>query len=297
MRAMSTRLNRIARAVAALTLAVAPVHARAAAVAAQSTHEHHHQQQQPAQSRPARRAPKKKVLQAGRRTTVRRTVARAVAYSCPMHPEVTSGRAGSCPKCRMDLVAAAPAQTLDARGVPMGEAAQGKRLKISAARMRLINVRDRDGKRINLYDDLVRGRSVAVHFMTAPCPDTCEPLAHFREAQRRMGERLGPYVRLVTVFTDGTPPEQLRRLSAAHEAGDGWTMVSADKAELAPMLRAFGQTPVASSLSAPPLVVGNDAAGYWTQLDATFTVPALVQTLGEASSKDAVVTGVTNTTP
>ncbi|MEO5570702.1 MAG: DUF6799 domain-containing protein [Bacteroidia bacterium] len=28
----------------------------------------------------------------------------AMSYTCPMHPEVTSDKAGKCPKCRMDLV-------------------------------------------------------------------------------------------------------------------------------------------------------------------------------------------------
>jgi hypothetical protein len=28
----------------------------------------------------------------------------AVVYTCPMHPEVTSDKAGVCPKCNMDLV-------------------------------------------------------------------------------------------------------------------------------------------------------------------------------------------------
>ena len=27
----------------------------------------------------------------------------AVVYTCPMHPEVTSDKAGTCPKCNMDL--------------------------------------------------------------------------------------------------------------------------------------------------------------------------------------------------
>lgn len=28
----------------------------------------------------------------------------AAIYTCPMHPEVTSGKPGQCPKCGMDLV-------------------------------------------------------------------------------------------------------------------------------------------------------------------------------------------------
>ena len=34
----------------------------------------------------------------------------ATVYTCPMHPEVTSDKPGSCPKCGMELVPQAPAQ-------------------------------------------------------------------------------------------------------------------------------------------------------------------------------------------
>jgi len=33
--------------------------------------------------------------------------AAAAVYACPMHPEVTSDRPGTCPKCGMALVNAA----------------------------------------------------------------------------------------------------------------------------------------------------------------------------------------------
>ena len=34
----------------------------------------------------------------------RNTVVEKVVYTCPMHPEVISGKPGTCPKCEMDLV-------------------------------------------------------------------------------------------------------------------------------------------------------------------------------------------------
>jgi len=39
-------------------------------------------------------------------------------YVCPMHPEVTSDRAGHCPKCGMKLIPRARSVTPDARATP-----------------------------------------------------------------------------------------------------------------------------------------------------------------------------------
>jgi hypothetical protein len=36
--------------------------------------------------------------------TTEQTAAEKVVYTCPMHPEVTSDKPGTCPKCGMDLV-------------------------------------------------------------------------------------------------------------------------------------------------------------------------------------------------
>jgi len=41
---------------------------------------------------------------------------RAVAYVCPMHPDVRERRQGTCPKCLMDLVAEPRGSKANARG-------------------------------------------------------------------------------------------------------------------------------------------------------------------------------------
>ncbi|MEO7463422.1 MAG: DUF6799 domain-containing protein [Ferruginibacter sp.] len=37
-------------------------------------------------------------------STMKKSKNVATSYTCPMHPEVTSDKAGKCPKCEMDLV-------------------------------------------------------------------------------------------------------------------------------------------------------------------------------------------------
>src|SRR5215212_10838778 len=47
--------------------------------------------------------------------------AKAVVYTCPMHPEVKSKKKGSCPKCKMDL----RPQRAEAAGAEAGAAPSG----------------------------------------------------------------------------------------------------------------------------------------------------------------------------
>ena len=271
--------------------------AHAAEVAGQSTHVGHGRASQA--RRDAR--PSEKRSKGARAAATPKATPRPVVYSCPMHPEVTSGAPGSCPKCRMDLEAKAP----DGRdgggsgGAPSAashDAAQLSQPKLSTARIRQVKVYGRLGESLNLYDDLVRGRTVTFNFITAPCAAPCEQAAVFRETRRRMGERLGPYVKLITVVAGADWKAGLQRMAAEYGAGDEWTFVAVDDGKLTGLLDALGVPTAARAASPPPLVVYNDSTGYSMHLGGASPVTLLIKSIDDASSKDPVVPGVDDVT-
>jgi Heavy metal binding domain len=67
-----------------------------------TTTEHHHH---PATQQPSNPATTKSSKP---RTPATPKPAQATVYTCPMHPEVTSDKPGTCPKCGMSLVKRAP---------------------------------------------------------------------------------------------------------------------------------------------------------------------------------------------
>lgn len=86
---------------AALVSLAAFVCASPAAASAQHDGHPHQAQQQHAAKRTHERARKAR----GRSRARRRANRRAVAYVCPMHPDIRERSRGTCPKCLMDLVA------------------------------------------------------------------------------------------------------------------------------------------------------------------------------------------------
>jgi hypothetical protein len=71
----------------------------------------------------ARRAHKR--ARAARQRAHRRSGRTAVAYVCPMHPDIRERSRGTCPKCLMDLVAEPRGAKPGARAAGAGVSASG----------------------------------------------------------------------------------------------------------------------------------------------------------------------------
>jgi cytochrome oxidase Cu insertion factor (SCO1/SenC/PrrC family) len=199
-----------------------------------------------------------------RGASTREKVAR---YSCPMHPEVVSSKPGTCPKCGMSLrlvkdedakrepPAAPPGVTTDAE--------ESARLRIPDAR-----VLDQDGKRLNFYTDLVKGKTVAINFIFTTCTTICPPMtATFRRVQQQLGERIGRDVRLISVSVDPVTdtPERLAAFAAKFKADAGWTFVTGDKPEIDKLLGALGASVSDKTDHSPTIIIINDVTGKATR--------------------------------
>src|ERR1700743_455813 len=66
-----------------------------------------------------------------------------------------------------------------------------------------VPVLDQDGKQHNFYGDLVRGRTVALQFISTTCTTYCLPLAaNFRQVQQQLGARIGADLALISISID-----------------------------------------------------------------------------------------------
>ena len=215
--------------------------------------------------------------------STRKPAAKRVVYACPMHPDVTSTRKGRCPKCGMTLrpVTAAPSPT------PSPTPAADAALTFSSSKIPNTRILDQNGKQLNFYDDLIKGKTVAVNFIFTTCTTVCPPLtATFRRVQQTASER-GLDVKLVSVSVDPVvdTPERLRAFAEKFNAGQSWNFVTGEKGEIDALLQLLGVAVANKNDHTPMILIGNDSVDYWTRAYGLSPPSRLVDLIAEAASK------------
>ena len=220
--------------------------------------------------------------------TSKPTTQAKVVYACPMHPDVRSTKRGKCPKCGMALrrtttvVAEVPPETAPVDpasdpSIPKTESYSFSSTKIPHAR-----VVDQNGKQLDFYNDLIKGKSVAINFVFTTCTASCPPLtATFRRVQLEARTR-GLDVQLISISVDPTvdTPERLQEFAKKYKAEAGWSFVTGDKAEIDTLLQALGVAVVNKNDHTPMVLIGNEVANQWTRaygLSSPKTIVDLVQ--------------------
>jgi cytochrome oxidase Cu insertion factor (SCO1/SenC/PrrC family) len=219
----------------------------------------------------------------------------AEMFACPMHPEVTAKTGGGrCPKCGMNLVKADPAAATEPAGASETTAAKtGTPESVEPVRIPETPVLDQDGRRLDFYKDLVKGKTVAINFVFTTCAGICPPLtATFRRVQQLLGERAGREVSLISISVDPTTdtPERLKAFAEKFKAGPGWTFVTGGKPEISALLKSLGAASAEKTDHTPMILVGNDAAGHWTRAYGLSPAATLVKVIDEAAAREPAAT-------
>lgn len=210
---------------------------------------------------------------------------KTVYYLCPMDAEVRATRPGKCPKCGMALRKAV--------GEPIATAAETARPNASPASLNLARlpdtmVSDQNGRRLSFYNDLVKGKTVAINFLFTTCTTICPPMAAtFRKVQQELGDRIGRDISLISISVDPATdvPERLKKFAAKFNAGPGWTFVTGSPPEIDRLLKALGAAVTDKRDHTPMVLVGNEAAGYWTRTYGLAAPAEIVKAIINASAR------------
>lgn len=215
--------------------------------------------------------------------STRKPAAKRVVYACPMHPDVTSSKPGKCPKCGMVLRPIKPEASPTPSPTPPTDSVSS----FSSAKIPNTRILDQNGKQLNFYNDLIKGRTVAINFIFTTCTTVCPPLtATFRKVQQTAAQR-GIDVKLVSVSVDPVidTPERLRAFAEKFNADQGWTFVTGEKGEIDSLLQSLGVAVTDKNDHTPMILIGNDSLDYWTRAYGLSSPTKLVDLIAEAASR------------
>lgn len=134
-----------------------------------------------------------------------------------------------------------------------------------------------DGKNVHFYNDLVKGKVVAIDFVYTNCHFSC-PLetARMVQVQKLLADHVGRDIFFISVSIDPQhdTPAQLKAYMQKFHVGPGWTFLTGRKADVDLLARDLGITDYNKITSAPgrtidghtpELLIGNDRTGQWSK--------------------------------
>lgn len=126
-----------------------------------------------------------------------------------------------------------------------------------------------EGKKVRFYDDLLRGKIVAINFIYTSCGDVC-PLdtAQMREVHTLLGDRVGKDVFMYSISVDPErdTPDKLRRYMRTFDVGKGWTFLTGKREDIVLIQRKLGLRiidPKNLTDHDTRLMLGNEKTSQW----------------------------------
>jgi len=131
-----------------------------------------------------------------------------------------------------------------------------------------------DGKKVHFYDDLIKGKIVAIDLIYTTCRYSC-PLetARLAQVQKKLGDRVGKdiFFYSISIDPDHDTPEVLKAYMQQFHVGPGWTFLTGKKEDIIFLGKRLGlyTTPAVNADGhIAHLLIGNEAIGQWVRSSA-----------------------------
>lgn len=126
-----------------------------------------------------------------------------------------------------------------------------------------------DGKKVHFYDDLIKGKIVAIDLIYTTCHYSC-PLetARLVQVQKKLGDRVGKDIFFYSISIDPEhdTPEALKAYMEKFHVGPGWTFLTGKKDDIIFLGRRLGlytDASVNADGHIAHLLIGNEAINQW----------------------------------
>jgi protein SCO1 len=147
-----------------------------------------------------------------------------------------------------------------------------------------------DGVKVHFYDDLLKGRIVAINLIYTNCEFSC-PLetARLAQVQKLLGDRVGKDIFFYSISIDPVrdTPAALKAYAEKFHAGPGWTFLTGKKEDIDLLSRKLGlysDPKLTKDGHTPHLLIGNEATGQWQRDSASDNPKFLANLIGNVMS-------------
>jgi len=132
-----------------------------------------------------------------------------------------------------------------------------------------------DGKVVRFYDDLLKGKSVAINLIHPHCSAAC-PLetAKMTQVQRIFGDRVGKDVFFYSISIDpkNDTPEAMKAYMQKYRIGPGWLFLTGKEEDIKLIAKKLGLSSLTDLSNRdghmPSLMIGNEPSGRWMRQSA-----------------------------
>ncbi len=154
---------------------------------------------------------------------------------------------------------------------------------------------DQHGNTIDLYRDLLQGRTVVMNAFFADCKMTCPVMASaYRAIQSRFADRLGRDLVLISITVDPTndTPPKLHTLAKQLQAKDCWYFLSGSPEQVNAALRRIGLHTDNRDGHSNVFLIGNDRTGLWKKALGVAGIDAVVDVVASVVNDAAAPAAV-----
>jgi protein SCO1 len=145
-----------------------------------------------------------------------------------------------------------------------------------------------DGASVRFYDDLIKGKIVAINLIYTTCEYAC-PLetAKLAQVQRLLGARMGRdiFFYSITIDPEHDTPAVLKEYANKYRAGPGWLFLTGTRVDIERVSKTLGLFSERDRSTAdghvPYLLVGNQATGQWMRNSAMDNPAFMARTIGD----------------
>jgi protein SCO1/2 len=137
-----------------------------------------------------------------------------------------------------------------------------------------VELTDQYGHKLHFYDDLLKGKIVAIEQFYTHCIDIC-PLetARLAQVQKMLGDRVGKDIFFYSISIDPKrdTPEVMKKYAEMYHIGPGWLFLTGKKEDIDLINKKLGfQDPQPGDRDghSPHLLLGNEATGQWQRNNA-----------------------------